>query len=270
MKKHFRYSSARQLWRILISESEKLILETRDTQTKEVFFQCFNLENAKPVFQDLQLDEKSWLGIESIYKDIIYFHHFPKRDMPTHKGIIAFDIQTQKEIWRNEDFSFHFLLNDKIYAFKQGFDDRNYASFDYDKGTLIEELGNNYQLINDLRTKAENNRDWSAYIYPEKLITCFDSSTKELIDTHVKKFEIAGEIEYAEMQKLLFFNYHQKNSVRLFTNNFCCIDKTNGNILLEETLNDNASSLFTDSFFVYKNFLFLLKEKNEIVVMCLE
>jgi hypothetical protein len=45
---------------------------------------------------------------------------------------------------------------------------------------------------------------------------------------------------------------------------------TNEQILLNEVLNANAASLFTDSFFVYKNFLFLLREKNEIIVYDIE
>ena len=96
IKKLYSYKSEKQIWRILISGSDKLILETRDLNTKEVFFNCLFIENGKSIFSNLQLDEKCWIGIEDIYKGIIFFHYFPKPDMPHHKGIIAFDITAQK------------------------------------------------------------------------------------------------------------------------------------------------------------------------------
>jgi hypothetical protein len=53
---------------------------------------------------------------------------------------------------------------------------------------------------------------------------------------------------------------------KTYINKFIAIDLYTGKKLLTEVLNKEAKSLFTDSFFVYKDFLFLLIEKNEIEV----
>ncbi len=269
--KHFSYKSLRQIWRILISDSDKLILETRDTNTKEVFFHCYELESGRIIFYDLQLEEKFWLGIEAVYKDIIFFHKFPKPDLPGHKQIIAFDIASQKILWTNSDLSFLFTDDNLVYGFQQGFEERYFFSLDYLSGELTKEFGNDYKTINELRSKAEDEKDWSNYIYP-KIFTSDESDLRisEAIKAQTKNLAIEGEVEYNFRSNLLFFNFHSKVFEGSFVNKFIAMNLTDGQIILDEVLNANAAVLFTDSFFVYKNFLFLLREKNEVIVYDIE
>ena len=270
MNKHFSYKSEKQLWRILISDSDKLILETRDTETKEVFFNCFELENSNGVFSDLQLEEKYWLGIEAIYKEIIFFHKFPKRDLPGHKEIVAFDIATQKILWTNSDYTFQFIYRDKVYCFTQGFEERKYIVLDYLSGELLEELGNNYLLINQLRAEADASVDWNQYIYPNRLNESEDENVRNLIESKKGKVQLTGDIEYNIFKNLLLYNFHEEIAKDKFTNKFRIIDQNSSKVTFEEILNENVSTLFADSFFVYKNFLFLLKGKNGVDVFRLD
>lgn len=267
MKKHFTYKSDKQIWRILISDSDKLILETRDLNTKEVFFNCYYLENGKNIFHDLQLEEKCWIGIEEIYKDIIFFHYFPKPDMPHHKGIIAFDIAAKNILWTNNEFSFLFVSNNKVYGFKQGFEERYFSSLDFLSGELIEEFGSDHKKINALQKISENEKDWSLYIYPKTFSNNeIDSRIVEAIQKQTKDTIIEGEVEYNSKSDLLFLNYHTKIFENGFVNRFFVIDLNSNKVILSEILNANATALFTDSFFIYKKYLFLLREKNEVVV----
>lgn len=265
--KLYSYKSPQQIWRILISESDKLIVETRDLNTKEVFFNCFYLENGESVFSNLQLDEKRWIGIENIYKEIIFFHYFPKPDMPHHKGIIAFDIASQKVLWFNNELSFLCVLDDKVYGFKQGFEERLFFSLDYLNGETVEDFGSDYKTINVLRNQAESKKNWSEYIYPKNFSE--NEEEKKIIETiktRTQNLNLEGSIEYNTYNNLLFFNYHTKIPVEKFENKFLSVDLTSGKTILEEVLNANAQNLFTDSFFVYKKFLFLLKGKNEVII----
>jgi len=271
MEKHFTYKSDRQIWRILISDSGKLILETRDLNTKEVFFNCYYIENGENIFCDLQLDEKCWIGIEEIYKDIIFFHYFPKPDMPHHKGIIAFDIASQNILWANNEFSFLFAGDDKVYGFKQGFEERYFSALDYLSGGLIEEFGPDHKKINALQKAAENKKDWSSYVYPQPLKEerC-GKNIFELIKTQTQGLDIVGEIEYNLYNDLLLFNFHSKILEEQLANTLCVVNLKDESLVLTKILNANTKSLFTDSFFVYKNYLFLLCEKDEVIVYKIE
>ncbi|MFA5806042.1 MAG: DUF4905 domain-containing protein [Melioribacteraceae bacterium] len=271
MKKQFTYKSDKQIWRILISDSDKLILETRDLNTKEVFFNCYYIENGENIFCDFQLDEKCWVGIEEIYKDIIFFHYFPKPDMPLHKGIIAFDIASQNILWTNNEFSFLFTSDYKVYGFKQGFEERYFSSLDYLTGELIEEHGSDHKKINSIKKSADDKKDWSSYLYPQVFSNDEkDPRIAEAIRRQTNNTSVEGDVDYNFKNDMLFFNYHTKVFENSFVNKFLTINLKSNKVILSEIINANASALFTDSFFIYKKYLFLLHEKNEVVVYELE
>lgn len=267
MKKIYSYKDKNQIWRILISNTEKLVLETRNVNTKEVFYHCFRLETGKKIFSGLQLDEKYWLGIEAVYNDIIFFHRFPKPDLPRHKEIIAFDINTQKVLWSNKETAFLFIYENKVYGFIQGFEERFFYSYELLTGVLTEELGTDFGTINKLKSLAEKQYDWELYIYPEVFHKGEPAANIEkLIIGQTNDLDIVGEVEYNIYQNILFYNYHTRFADDTYVNKFLAVDINTGKKLLSEVLNKEAKSLFTDSFFVFKDFLFLLKEKNEIEV----
>ena len=266
LTKLYSYKSSGQIWRILISDNEKLILETRDRTTKEVSIQCLNLFSGDKIFTDLQLEEKQWIGIETIYKDIILFHKFPKPDMPGHKEIIAFDIANQKIVWENKDLSFLFAYQNKIYGFKQGFEERYYTILDYLTGEVLEDLGNDFKNINALRNISENEKDWSVYTFPKTFVPQEDIVVTKAIQSQISNLEVVGNVEYILYYDLLLFNFHQKDSTSTTSNNFIALDITDNKVLLSKVINTNVRAFFTDSFFAYKNLVFLLREKNEVII----
>lgn len=266
----YTYKTSSQIWRILISDLEKMIVETRDKSTKEVSFQCLDLENGEIIFSDLQLEEKHWLGIETIYKNIIFLHKFPKPDMPGHKEIIAFDILTQEVLWINNELAFLFVYKDIVYGFKQGFEERYFTSLNYLTGEFIEDIGPDNKRINRLRDLSENEKDWQVYGFPKVFVENEDSSVTKAVKSQIKNLEIVGNIEYSLYYDLLFFNFHYKETPSSTVNRFTAVNLENGKVLITSVLNTNVRALFTDSFFVYKNFLILLREKNEVIVYKIE
>ena len=265
IKKHFTYSSSHQIWRIIINEFDKLILETRDMKSKEFFFHCFDLNSGKTLFKNFQTEEKHWIGIDAVYKDKIFFHKFPKPDMPGHKEIIAFDINSKKELWKNDDLSFLFAFEDKVYGFKQGFEERFFYALDIRNGELAEDIGSDFEQINELQAKSEREKNWSNYRYPQNFQNA-DEKLKEVIQKQIGTLSSEGDVEFQVVGDILLFNFHIIKENNLYDNLFFALDVNSGKELLNEKLNKDATSLFKDAFFIYKNFLFLLKEKNEVKI----
>ena len=96
IKKKYSFKDKRQIWRLLITDTDLLIIETRSVESREVYFNCIDIHSGKKKFNNIQMEEKSWIGIEMIYKDIIFFHQYAKPDMPEHRRILAYDINQQK------------------------------------------------------------------------------------------------------------------------------------------------------------------------------
>jgi len=268
IKKEYSFSNSRQIWRLVPSDSGKIIIEERNTETKEAFFNCLDINTGKNIFSDLQFEEKFWIGIEAVYKDIIYFHKYIKPDMPRHKGIMAYDAITKKILWETEDSTFLFIRQNKLYVYQETFEGRQFYSLDYRNGTFIEDLKEDAAKVNELREETIQQQNYDGYYFTEY----FDG--KNEVDTAVIKFieevqannVISGKIEFVKMNDLLLLSFHAIIEDGYFDNNFLAIDISNKKIIFEEKLNTHVKAFVPDSFFVKDNLIFLLKEKEKLVV----
>jgi len=271
IKKEYTFTNNRQIWRIIPTQTDKLIIEERDTERREVFFNCIKIDSGKKIFKNLQLDEKYWIGIEAVYNDVIFFHEFLKPDMPGHKGIISFDINSQKILWRNDDYIFLFVYDDKIFCYQLKFEGRNFYTLNFKTGELIDEMGEDADPINELREKNISDSMTEGCLFPEPFISSSveDDRIKNLLRNYKEERVIIGNIEYICLKNLILFNFHEVAENGMLRNFFKAIDIDSGNIIFEEVLNAETKAFVPDSFFLKGNFVFLLKNKVKVVVCSL-
>lgn len=272
IKNLYTYKSEQNIWRILLTDADQFVIETRDINSKEVFFNCIDIETGKNVFKDFQLEDKYWVGIETIYKDVIYFHKYAKPDLPGHKEIFCFDIATQKILWNQDSLTFLFVYNDIVMSASNTFEGWHFYALDYKTGEVITDYGTNAAQINALKNIADDEKDYSLYKFPEKI-------TKDIIkkideDTVIKEIisnlDIAGDIEYAYYNDLFLMNYHYKIPGGFLQNKFAAVDLEKNQIIFTEILNSEAKAFAPDAFFVYRNILILLKERDQIIICRIE
>jgi len=268
LRKNYRFDNKRQIWRIIPADNGKLIIEEREPEKKLAYFHCLELESGKKILSNFQPEDNFWVGIEVVKGDTIFFHKFAKPDMPKHRGIFAFDMMKKEFIWQNPDLIFLFILGEKLYTYKEKFEGRNYYSVNPFNGEIIEEIGDNYEMINDLKHKstlAENN---SGYLFPEVF------ETDSLVDNHVNEFlkslqddfTVSGKVEYLIKDQLLMMSFHVTNSRGSLNNLFKAVDLSTGKYILEEVINKETGLYLTDSCFVKDNLLFLLFGKTRLEV----
>lgn len=250
IKKLYNYDKGRQLFRLLPTDTGKLIIEERDRTIKEAFFSCMDIYSGKIIFSDLQLDEKYWIGIERIYKDVILFHRFGRPDLPEHKGIIAYDIKSQTVLWENQN-TFLYAADNKLVFMNYDFGIKNLIAVDYLSG----EPENAEQNFLNLEPTKE---DYSSYINSKKISR---NNFDEIVGADLKKkfseIIIKDEINFATKSEINFFSYHKITENMKYDNIFFAITN-DGTILLEETLNKGLEKLEPESFFIKDDLLFLL------------
>lgn len=268
LKKKYRFDNKRQIWRIIPTNSGKLVIEERESEKKQVYFHCIELTSGKKILQDFQLDDKFWVGIESVKDDYIYFHKFAKPDMPKHKGIFAFDIKTKKIFWENSNLTFQFMFRDKMYAYVEEFGGKKFFALNLQNGTVEDELGDNPLLINELRDQSIADNIPAGYLFPEVFSSdsLIENNTFDLISSLKTDFMISGKIEYLLKNGLLMMSFHTVNEKGKLNNIFKAVDLSGRKYILEEVLNKDTSLFFTDSFFVKDDFLFLLFGKTRLEV----
>ena len=268
IKKKYSLKSKRQIWRIIPTETNKLIIEEREPDKKQVYFNCFQTDSGKKIFKDLQLDEKFWVGIETVYNDVIFFHKYLKPDMPGHKGIIAFEIENEKIKWENKDLTFLFPLDDMIYTYAQMFEGRNHFALDYNTGEVAEALGSDPSEISELREQFIENENSKDYLFPN--IYFNDSSDFEELKSFFQRLKnksvISGRIEFIQLDSMLIFSYHSINSKGSMDIFFNAVDLSTGNYILEEILLKETRLFLSDSFFIKGSLLFVLFGKSKLNV----
>jgi hypothetical protein len=268
LKKLYKHNNGKQIWRILPTSNSKVVIEEREIETKEVFFSCLEINWGKKLFNEFQFDEKNWMGIESIYKDIIFFHAYHKPDMPLHKGIIAFDILSQTILWRNDNYVFSFVYDEKVYCYQQRFESRVFFALDYLTGNVVDDFGSDASKLQQPREGSDNEFAEQDYLFPEYfnrndlLNEEFQIYLQQILTDNVVK----GEISYLKKADLLMYNYHQVSKINTLSNIFVAFDLNKNKILLKETLDKNLVNLMPESFFVKDNFLFLIIDKTNLFV----
>jgi len=268
LKKFYKHDNGKQIWRILPTSNKKLVVEERDAKTKEVFFSCVEINSGKKLFNEFQLEEKNWIGIESIYNDIIFFHAYGKPDMPSHKRIIAFNIVSQSILWQNDNYVFSFVFEDKVYCYQQRFESRVFFALDYLTGNILEDFGNDVTVINQLKEKVDEDFWKQNYNFPENFNRNdpLDETYKKHLHQILTENVIKGELNYLKMNDLLMFNYHEVSKSNTLNNIFVAVDLSKNKIVLKEYLDKNLINLMPESFFVKDNFLFLIVDKTKLFV----
>ena len=271
LNKKYSFSDGNQLWRIIPDEKDKLLIETRDIEKKEVFFNYLHIETGKKIFYGFQLEEKFWIGIEAIRGNLIIFHKFAKPDMPGHKGIIVYDTAYLKVAWETDEYAFLFSTPEKVYCFKQKFEGRDFLALDINTGKIEENLGNDFKKVNLLRQKAEEAKDYSSYKFPEifeENIT--DLKISENISKIINGAEKEGPVEFIKYDEHLFLNYHLNKGSSGLRNIFKVVELQSSREIKNLILNNNVNAYAPDSFFIKDDLLFTLVEKTELVVYKLE
>ena len=268
LKKKYSHKNKRQIFRLIPTDTGKIIIEERDTEKKQAYFNCLHIDSGKKIIKHLQFDEKFWLGIEAIYNDVIFFHKFVKPDLPQHNGIIAYDINNKQTIWEDKNRTFLFVKDEKIYAFQQRFEDREFVTLNYLTGEVIDELGTDSDAINLLREDAINSEDFSSYRFPGLFGTNSFGAQKEneILSKLREEHVITGGIEFVLIDDLLLFNFHEVNPDNTLKNIFKAVDLSSGKYILGVTLNSRTNAFAPDSFFVKDDLLFLLIERTKLEV----
>lgn len=272
VKKKYSFSTGKTIWR-LIPSGNKLLIEEMNQDKKQVSFSCLDIETGRNILKNFRPDEKFWVGVEAFENDRIYFHKFVKPDMPAHIGIIVYDLDEQKILWSRDDLVFLFLYENRVFAFKQKFEAREFFSLDAESGNLLENYGENAQEINKLREELQvrEYEKYKNYLFPEVYSAeKYPSEVQDCIEEFRQNEVISGPLEFIRYKDVLLLSYHTVTDDGKMNNNFRVIEINTGKLIFKDVVNTGITSYIPDSFFVKDDLLFLIKHKTELLVCLLD
>lgn len=263
--RNYAFTNNRQIWRIVPGGKGKLVIEERDPVTREVFFSCIEMNTGKVLLDSLQFDEKFWIGIEDVYKGVIFFHKYNKPDMPWHSDIIAYDINKKEQLWHSEEYIFSLVYDDNLYCHKNKYEGRLFFKLNYKTGELIADLGENSNVIAGLK-ELRDTEIYNGYKFPETLSRS-SVEIAEIFDSRMMSDEvITGKIDYLNINGLLLTSYHRVLNDGKLQNCFKALDIRLKKVIFTEILNKEITNFIPDSFFLINDLIFLLKEKEKLFV----
>jgi hypothetical protein len=265
IQKLFSFNQGRNIWRILLTDLNQIVIEERDIVNKQVYFSCINRETGEFFWRDKTfLDEKFWIGIEGTRSEFLILHQFEKPDMPNHKKIINVDLNTGEVLWANDDLTFYDMDNENIYAFNSTFEGREFFQLDIRSGEMINQIGDEEKSKVVLENIPE--KDYSRYSFTELIGGAkSNEAQKEIITKIIGDNFYLDLCEFIERDNFFIFNYYDKIDPRSLTNRIVIFDKESEKPILIETLNSSTPAPVPDSFFMYDNDLYFIKDKTELI-----
>lgn len=265
VKPAWSFSVAHTLWRILFSRNNLIVGEERDTDKKVVSFFCVNAADGKVLWKDKTFNEKWWLGVEGVTNEHLYLHGFKKPDMPEHQGIIAVDLLTGKEVWRNAQYSFLSARYPFVFAFKDLFERRVYCKIHQQNGKIVEELSSPPE-------ESEQNVEMERFDFqfPTTAYSNLNIVYQQLEEFTPNNIEDIKSVEYAECEKYFIANVHAAASAitsASMKNSLYIIDTSTKKKVYSDVLNESTPYPAPGSFFLDGRTVYYIKERKTLVAL---
>lgn len=261
------------VWRVLFAERGRIVGECRDQERKTASFFCLDEQTGKPLWQDLSLEESWWVGLESVQNNVVLLHTYAKPDMPEHKGIRAFDLETGTFRWRNDDVVFWFGRDDYVLAYRDFFDKRVGYEIDLQTGELRSTYDTSLEEFHARRHQALEQEALPAVVLPEILdVDHGEPPILSIVKKEVKGKGVAGNIEFIKEQEFLLFNYHVRAPIasgqsQAFENRFCVYRFPDARRLFYDVVGRNLMACVPDTFFFKHPNVFFIKDQQALTAL---
>ena len=260
------YQSSGHLWRILFGEKGHIVGEVRDHDAKRVSFFCLQEATGAPLWEHYTMTEPWWLGIEAVHGDTLILHGFHKPDLPEHRRIFVLDLDTGRQRWVNEDLTFWFAYRGKIYAHQTLFEKRVGYVLAIETGDVLETHNNGIEDLFAVRRLAQEEDYSELFLFPNVFEKAHGSAIAEsLLSKHLKRKQIAGNVEYVQKEPFLLYNYHLQTSEKELENHFVILETRRGRELFSDVLAQGVPAPVPDSFFLRDSTVYYVKGRNTLV-----
>lgn len=238
------------IWRMEIDElTDTLFIELRNQEEKKVAFAAISLRDGSTLFNNLTTPERWLTGIEAAYDGVLLLHFYESDSTPRHRGLLAIEAITGKQLWCNYAWAFDHLSA---------------------RGPLVYDtrIQPGSPFLTDIRTGiAKPNITGSIFEPLESNIVVPEMISSDMLPTGTL-FEVpyGNLVHYLEYNNFRIVSLHTLDNGRLTQKLFIsdCV-----NVVYEDLLNAAIQKIQPEAFMVHKNRLIYIKNKLELKVLTL-
>ena len=253
LKLNFSHVFDGKIWNIDSSASgDSLLLEIRSEEKFETKFFILDTKNHTFLAEDIDFDEKWWIGVSFLNEKYAVFHIYAEQDNPDLKNILVYEIGTDTILWQRSHCHFIAAQDDVLVLFINETEEVQY--FDIRTG-----INTDKKIADDIL--SDKNKSIHQPFHYSEGTDHFDKVGRFLASTYHIKVKAA--VEYFENDELMVISYYCINRFNTLDNILIVIDH-DGNQILYEKLGENLTGISADTFFICKGNLIFVKDKINI------
>ena len=259
------FEASGSIWRIIPLESGRILGEVRLHQEKRASFFCLMEKTGAVAWKDREFDETWWIGIEAVARGILILHTYEKPDLPEHRGMIALDVETGRELWRVPDVTFWFLTENRVYAHRRSFEARVVQEIVLSTGELVHTLDDALPELAQIRRAAEESIQTGEIALPAPST----SGDDPLLDRFVTQWAgseggVTG-VESLRLDDYLLVSYYLPTGAKehqqpRFNNHFRVVDLRKQKLIHTEILASAVPAIVPDTFYVRDGAIISIKD----------
>lgn len=236
------------IWKLETDTEQDLIyVETRSEQKHSAGFSSLNLHSGQLNFLEI-VPEENWLtGLSGGRKGILFLHGYLSDQTPEHKGIIALDGLSGKQLWADYNHSLETFTTKGLLATDQRFQTKRVVLLDERTGNI------------KTGTDTSNLTDDVQPIQIPLMLRLLPQNLANLITG-----TITGEISCLNYNSYLIISLHTQNNVELLQHIFVV---ENEKVIYRDLLNEQIHKLQPEAFVMIKNYLVYIKNKTTLKVL---
>ena len=265
----WRFTPEGIIWRIIVASDQHIVGEARNVQTKNVSFFCLDVATGRPLWQEATFGEQWWIGIEFAVAGTLFLHSYATPEMPVHKGIIAVDVLSGKQLWSNADAKFECAERDSVYSSRPTVFGIVFSQLDARTGTVVREISEN-DVVALRRNAADGLKVEVTEPMPIFDLAAEFSEEAIAIRAHCDIRSIVGPVEYIEHDTMVIFSFHERptrEENHTLNSKLKILSKKNGTVLFETTTNTNSSSAVPETFFTLGTRLLYIHERTTLAAI---
>lgn len=257
------------VWRLVPSATGQILGEERRNEGKRASFFCLDEASGTTLWRDREFDEPWWIGIEAVAGGIAILHTYEKPDMPQHREMIAIDLRSGREIWREADAAFWFLSGTSVYGVRQQLGPRTVSELDLKSGKRIRSLDEGLPELGDLRKNADDSIQTGDISLPCPHVEGSDPDVDRILGRSILRTQGTTGVESLRLNDYLlvsFFIPTAGGEARQpeFVNRFRVIDLRNGRTLHDEVLAGAVPAPVPDTFYVRKGVVVSVRDLTSV------
>ncbi|MCC9138366.1 DUF4905 domain-containing protein [Pontibacter silvestris] len=253
------------MWRIRIDATEeRLALEVRDADVLLAYFYTFNIKDHRIDELKLQQHITWWQGLEDAHDGLVLLHGYADRQLGQHKGITALNATSGNMQWEQPELAFYGIASDGLFAYLTADPEADFSLIASSTGKNITDYVPQQEAI--IAIDSYSLTRYSKCTYPMlylqggEYFSDLQVFLQQQLDVSVIKA-----IEYAEAGACFVASYYvQAGSDKL--DNFVVVFDLEGHLLLQVQLGGSLDGIGSDTFFIFKDELYLIRNKNLLQV----